>query len=165
MGFVAKDKIDRMSYDFTGLGPEDDDGNPTDIPGLEDAKGVTPEPSAAQIRRMKFLVRQIYVRNQADAEEDLKIAKRRQKAVEDGSEDDLIESRIREMSEDDFARDDEAWLDALAEATSGKPSREQIAALPFRVQAHFVSYMYEKLTNPQSASDDTKPSLAAVKSA
>lgn len=43
---------------------------------------------------------------------------------------------------------DETTLDAVAELCKGYPTRDQIAALPFRVQTAFLAWLLESFADP-----------------
>lgn len=127
MGFTAEGAIAPLDFDFRPF---------------VDAHGVTPEPSAEQLRRFRYQLREV------------------SGAATEGAKD--VAERLAGMSEEEFAARDEEFLDALAGVTSGAPSREQIAALPARYQQAYTGSLIGDLFNPEASSAATKPSLRAV---
>lgn len=131
-GFKAAEAVEKLDYDFTDLGK----------PELDGVKGTTPEPSSAQVRHMRWRIQQITQAASAD-------------------QDDLSQ-RLSEMSEDEFAERDEELIAAIAEVTSGQPTREEIDLLPHRVQQAYIGWLLGQLTDPEPKAAGTKPSLKAV---
>lgn len=131
MGFVAKEKFEKLDYDFTGLRP---DGS--DIPGLEGVSGTTPEPSAAAVRHLRYVVREITRTDPSETDEQ-------------------AAQRLADMSEDDFATQDQKLIEAVAGCTSGQPSQQQIELLPSRIQAMYLAWFYATMVDPTPASNGT----------
>lgn len=141
-GFKATAAVSGLSYDFSGVEVADDD----DAELLDKAKGTTPEPSYAQVRHM-----------QAELKELLGLA-----AATDPAE---INRAMARMDEDELLERDTAIAEIIAGVTSGKPSLEEITALPFRVREAYVGWICGELNNPTVGTGSTRRSLAPVKNA
>jgi hypothetical protein len=141
-GFKATNAVSGLSYDFTGLEVLDDDA--ADL--LDGAKGTTPEPSYQQVRHM-----------QARLKELLGL---------DGDVDPVeINRAMARMSEDELLARDDDIADIIAGVTSGRPSIEEITALPFRVREAYVGWICGELNNPTAGTGSTRRSLAPVRNA
>jgi len=103
---------------------------------LDKAKGTTPEPSYAQVRHMQAAT--------APAE---------------------INRAMARMDEDELLERDGAIAEIIAGVTSGKPSLEEITALPFRVREAYVGWICGELNNPTAGTGSTRRSLVPVKNA
>lgn len=134
MGFKAKDAVAKLDFDF---GYEDPTG------WVDGPKGVTPEPSVAQVRHFRYRLRELSGATSEDREE--------------------LEKALAEMSEEEFAARDEEFLDEIAAVTSGQPSREDIAALPHRLQQAYIGSLVGDLFTPEAHAGGTRPSLGLVK--
>lgn len=105
-----------------------------------EAFGITPEPSDRLVEDFQFTMREV-TKPYIKGEEDL---------------DDITADEYRSIQEE--------ILDAIGALTQGVPSREEIEALPFRIQRAYVAWMQKELTDPEEFSDATKPSRAALRS-
>lgn len=142
-GFVASERISALKYDFRSIEAADDDAQEL----LDQAKGVTPEPSTRQVRHMQA----------------------RQREILGLSQDTSVEEANRVLAgldEDAWNEVDDDVLDMVAEVTNGRPSREEIAALPFRYQQGYYGWLLGELNSPSiGTSNSTRRSLAPVKNA
>jgi hypothetical protein len=141
-GFKATAAVSGLSYDFTGLEVLDDDA--ADL--LDKAKGTTPEPSYQQVRHMQAAIKTLL-----GLDPDVDPAE--------------INKEMARMSEDDLLERDEEFTDIIAGVTSGRPSRDEIAALPFRVREAYIGWVCGELNNPTAGTGSTRRSLAPVRNA
>jgi hypothetical protein len=142
-GFNARQAVSALSYDFTGIEVADDDA--ADL--LAAAKGTTPEPSQKQVRHLQAVQRDLLgLPPDTTPVEANKV--------------------MAAMSEDELDDLDEQVTDMIAEVTNGKPSREELEALPFRVRQAYHGWLLGELANPSGGtSTGTRRSLAPVKNA
>lgn len=122
MGFDASTAVEPLDYDFTHFASRD--------PVLADAKGVIDEPSDEAVQKMQ--------RQFAEAT----------KAFRDASSGDG--PPLAELDRDVFEASETAILEAVAEVCNGSPSREQLAALPYRHKRRFLTWLQRQLMNPES---------------
>jgi hypothetical protein len=141
-GFKATAAVSGLSYDFTGLEVLDDDA--ADL--LDKAKGTTPEPSYQQVRHMQAAIKTLL-----GLDPDVDPAE--------------INKEMARMSEEDLLERDEEFTDIIAGVTSGRPSRDEIAALPFRVREAYIGWVCGELNNPTAGTGSTRRSLAPVRNA
>jgi hypothetical protein len=150
-GFDAGAEVDPLDYDFTTIKA---------LPGavreiLKDAKGTIPEPSNEQVNK--------FLRKQRSKLESHGVK------IEDFDPADQIKSMtavakaLATASPEDIDKMASGMVDAVAELCGGTPTREQIDALPQRIQTAFFGWLMGKLTSPESAAGGTKPSLAVVR--
>jgi len=150
-GFDAGAEVDPLDYDFTTIKAIPDDVREI----LKDAKGTIPEPSNERVNK--------FLRKQRTKLESVGIK------VEDFDPNDqqksmtAIAKSLSTASAEDIDKVALEMVDAFAELCDGTPSREQIAALPQRIQSAFFGWLMGKLTSPESAAGGTKPSLAVVR--
>lgn len=137
-GFKASQAVSKMSYDFTGIEVADEDTAAL----LAKAKGVTPEPSPAQVRHFHATQRELLNLSPDTTQEEVV------RAMAAKTEDQLLDM-------------DEDIMDMMAEVTSGKPSRDLLAALPFRVREAYYGYLMGELANFLATSGTTR-NLRAV---
>jgi hypothetical protein len=142
-GFKASAAISTLSYDFTGIEVADDEAQAL----LDQAKGTTPEPSGRQVRHFQARQRELLGLTPDASPED-------------------VTKRMAEMTEDDFLGIDDDAVDMVSEVTSGRPSREELAALPFRVREAYYGWIIGELNSPTTGSGtSSRRSLAPVKNA
>lgn len=125
MGFNAGTAVSKLDWDFTQFVP--------------DAKGTTPEPSAEQAEAFLAAMRDLAVEADADATDEEKAALTDQEAAE----------RLASLSSDKMRLLSEKLIGAVADVCSNNPTREQIAALPYRPQQAFFGHIYGQILNPQ----------------
>lgn len=135
MGFVAKQAVAKLEYDFTGLG----------IAGLDDVKGCSPEPTAEQVLHMQFELRELFHL--------------------DNSDPGAINQYLSSLSEDEYAEHDAEIARIYADVCSQQPTTKQILALPHRIRAAYIGYLSGELNTPTAGSSVTRRSLAPVKTA
>lgn len=123
-GFKATTVVSKMSYDFTGIPLADQDVAKV----LDAAKGVTPEPSGEQVRQFQIAMRSVLGLPQETPQAE-------------------ILATINAKSKDELLDLDEDFMDIVSEVTSGMPSREILAALPFRIREAYYGYIYGEMTN------------------
>lgn len=133
MGFVAKQAVSALDYDFSGLGIADLDG----------VKGCSPEPSTDQVRAMQSRIRDLYDIADLDPA--------------------AINAYMAAMSEDELRDNAAQVAEIYADLCSQQPSTDQILALPHRVFAAYIGYLSGELNNPTAGSSVTRRSLAPVK--
>lgn len=136
MGFVAKDAVAQLDYDFDGLG----------VAALEGVRGTTPEPTQDQIRNMRFRLRELF--NLGD--------------VDDPA---ALQKRIAALTPDEIRERDEEMAEIYADACTQQPTTAEILALPHRVMSAYIGYLSEEFLTPTAGSSATKPSLAPRKNA
>lgn len=132
-GFKATQVISKMSYDFTGIPLADEDVAKV----LDGARGVTPEPSGAQVRQFQISMREVLGLPPNTPQAEIILA-------------------INAKSKDELLDLDEDFMDIVAEVTSGSPSREILAALPFRIREAYYGYIYGELSNFLAGSATTR---------
>lgn len=141
-GFKATQAVSGLSYDFTGLEVQDDETAEL----LDGAKGTTPEPSYQQVRHMQTRLKELLgLDGDADVAE--------------------INRAMARLSEAELLERDDDIADIIAGVTSGRPSIEEIAALPFRVREAYVGWICGELNNPTVGTGSTRRSLAPVRNA
>lgn len=126
MGFVAAKAVATLEYDFTGIG----------VPELDGVKGVSPEPSAEQIRHMRFRLKELL---HLDPDDPLAANK-----------------YLGSLSEDEYAEYDEQFAEIYADVCSQEPSTKQILALPHRLQQAFIGYLSGELNTPSAGTSGMK---------
>lgn len=138
MGFVAKQAVSRLDYDFGGI-PE--------APELDGVKGVTPEPSQEQVRTLQVGLRKLLGLD------------------EDADEEQITEAVAEQVSVmDKRTQTDLALVELYAEACSQEPSTEQMLALPHRILAAYLGYLAGEFNTPTAGSSAIKRSQAPLKS-
>lgn len=125
-GFKATTVVSKMSYDFSGLEIVDEDV--AELLNGKLGKGITPEPSGEQVRHF-----------QAEQRKLLGLAIDTPQAE--------VNRRMLEMTEEDFLELDDKIGDIIADVVSDRPSRDVIAALPFRIREAYYGYVIGELTN------------------
>lgn len=141
-GFKATQAVSGLSYDFTGLEVQDDDA--ADL--LDKCKGTTPEPSYQQVRHMQSRFKALLGL--------------------DGDVDPVeINKAMARMSEDELLERDDEIAEIISGVTSGRPSIDEISALPFRVREAYVGWICGELNNPTAGTGSSRRSLAPVKNA
>lgn len=138
-GFKATAVISKMSYDFSGIAVDDEEVGAM----LDKAKGVTPEPSGAQVRHFQQRQKEILGLAPDTPIADLNLA-------------------MQAKTEDELLEMDEDIMDIVAEVTSGKPSRDVLAALPFRVREAYYGHIVGELSNFLAGNATIRRSLATV---
>jgi hypothetical protein len=141
-GFKATTAVSGLTYDFTGLEVLDDDA--ADL--LDKARGTTPEPSYPQVRHMQAQLKAL---------------------LGLGDEVDPIEinKAMARMSEEDLLERDSDIAEIISGVTSGRPSLDEITALPFRVREAYVGWICGELNNPTAGTGSSRRSLAPVRNA
>lgn len=141
-GFKAREVVSALEYDFAGIKAN----TPEDQELLDAARGVTPEPSTMQVRRMNT----------------------RQKALlglpADATVKDTLDA-LATKSEEELLEIDEEQLDIVADITSGEPSRDELAALPWRHRQGYYGWLLGELNNPSVGTASTRRSVVPLKSA
>lgn len=141
-GFKATEAVSALTYDFRGIAVADDEAAEL----LEKAHGTTPEPSVEQFRRFQA-------------------AQREMLGVPPGTPQEEVNATLSTMSVDELREMDEEFLDMIAEVTSGAPSREELAALPFRTRQRYYGFLIGELDSPTTGTaTPSRRSLVPVKS-
>jgi hypothetical protein len=136
-GFVAREAVAALAYDFTGIG----------VAELDGIKGVTPEPTQEQVRTKDVALRKLLgLDDEAEGEEITDAVAEKVSAMEKRTETDLELVRI------------------YADCCSQQPSTEQMLALPHRILAAYLGYLAGELNTPTAGSSATKNSRAPLKS-
>ncbi len=141
-GFKAREVVSGLDYDFGGITANDDDTQKV----LDSARGVIPEPSTLQVRRMNS--------RQKDLLE----------LPADATVQDTLDA-LATKTEEELLEIDEQQLDIIADITSGSPSREELAALPWRHRQAFYGWLLGELNNPTAGTTSTRRSVVPLKSA
>lgn len=128
MAFDAADAVKALDYKF--------------MPYV-DAKGVTPEPSDDQIRKMNIKLRSAVtaVTGEEFDPEDRK----------------AVAAAFGKLTEDQLAKIDEHTLDAIVVVTGSQPSRDEIAALPYRIKRKYIASLIGDLNDPEGSATATSP--------
>jgi len=121
MPFVAETAVQPLDYNFR--------------PYLQ-VDGTTPEPSDNQIRRFQLRMAAAAKKAMGDRKVDI-------------SDPNAVVNFVLHMSEDDYELVNVEMIDATAELTKGQPTRDQIEALPGRIQRAYMLSLQEDLTNPE----------------
>jgi hypothetical protein len=108
-----------------------------------DANGVTPEPSDHAVSHFLYESASIY---------------------DDFRDQDGELLTLVDLTEEQYQSISERLLDLVAELTQDCPSREQIAALPHRIQKAYIAWLRKELTDPEAPSGATKGSRAPLRS-
>lgn len=144
MGFKAKDVVEALDYDFH--------------PHV-DARGVIAEPSTKQIRQLQSRQRAAVQRLGYDLDEDDETQTANILKIMSSLDDD----QLREIQDEQIDAVSEVCgceYDADAEEWSGgNPSRDEIVALPFRLQQAFFGWLMGEIFDPEATAVGTKPSL------
>jgi hypothetical protein len=109
-----------------------------------EADGTTPEPSDKAVRHFLFETQQITAE------------------LPNSDDEDFVE-QIKNMREEDYDAISDRITDLVAELCAGSPTRDQIDALPHRIQRQYVAWLRKELTDPEAPSVATKPSLMALR--
>jgi len=155
MGFVASEQVEALTYDFTSLDPIP--------PGLEKCKGTIPEPSSALVDR--FVVKQNRLAITLSSVEPPELAKGAEKpkaptSIIEALDQFIADERVPEQERD---KADNVWIDLLAEVTGGQPTRDEIAAMPYRIRTAFMKWLVQELIDPKDELSGLRPSLESVK--
>ena len=141
-GFKAAEKVSGLDYDFSGIVVADADAQ--DL--LDHAHGVIPEPSTQATRRLTARQNDLLG------------------LPPDATPQDRLDA-LAAKSEEEMLEIDDQQLDIIAELTAGQPSREEIAALPFRHRQAFYGWLLGELNNPSVGTTSTRRSVVPLKSA
>ena len=132
MGFVARDAVEPLDYDFRdedGVGPH----------------GTIPEPTSEQIEKLFNAVRGIAVAA----------------GVQPGASRDEAIQAFAGIPEEDQKRHSDAVLDALADFCQGSPTRAEIDALPHRPRNAFLGWLVGQFAGEAGKGDThTSPATA-----
>jgi hypothetical protein len=109
-----------------------------------DAVGTTPEPSDKAVRHFLYEIQKLMEK------------------MPDTEDPNFID-RFREMSEEDFDALADQVLDLVAEITQGSPTRDEIAALPHRIQRAYINWLRKELTDPEVPSAATNTSVVPMR--
>ena len=137
MPFDAAEAVPELEWSFHTLYLR----KPEAYPGLKDAHGVTDEPSDDDIERFQKAM-----------------ATAMGKAVPDGvdpTDRAAVARASQDMPDGQFKEIQDSILDAVAELTKGSPSREQLAALPFRHKRRYIESLQRDLVDPEGAAAAT----------
>jgi hypothetical protein len=115
---------------------------PGKYPALEGVKGTVPEPSDEAVQEFQ---RRLTAASRDVLPDDLDLDDRV-----------AVARAMRDLPEGTFRKIDQAIIDAVAELTDGDPTREQIAALPFRLRRRFVTWLQRELMDPESSTAATR---------
>lgn len=140
-GFDAGQQVERLNYDFSTL--TDPDGKP-----YSDAKGIIPEPSSGEVQDL--LEKLIAAGKDAGLDAEDLTGTPQQVAL-------ALAGADREQLD----RMKDALLDAIGEFTKGHPTRDEIAALPHRLQDAFIGWLLGEFTDPFDSPTGTRDSAAA----
>lgn len=137
MAFDAADQVEPMDYNFDTIAK----AYPGRYPLLEGVSGTVPEPSDEAVQHLQH-----------------RLTTATKGLIPDGidtTDRTALALALREMPEGLFRDAEESVIDALAELTAGSPTREQIAALPFRIRRNFVRWLQKELMDPESSTAAT----------
>jgi hypothetical protein len=124
-GFKATEAVSALTYDFRGFAVADEDAAEL----LKEAHGTTPEPSVEQFRRLQAAQRELL-------------------GLQPGASQEEVNASLAGMSVDEMREMDEEMLDIVADVTSGAPSRDELAALPFRIRQRYYGFLFGELDSP-----------------
>jgi hypothetical protein len=127
--FDAGTVVESLEWDFST----------TKITALKHARGVIPEPSDAAIGRFLDGLKKLYSEAQGMAGGQL---------GPDATPDEMLEA-ISSLTGDAFVSFMSDTAGLFAELCDGKPSKEQLLALPLRVRAHFYGWVQSEVINPE----------------
>lgn len=136
-GFDAGTQVEPLDYNFDTIATM----YPGRYPLLENVQGTTDEPSDEDVQKLQ--------RRMRAATKDL---------IPEGIDPDdkiALVKATRDLPEDAFRTAEAAILDAIADLTAGKPSRDQIAALPFRVRRKYIQWVQRQLMDPEGSNAAT----------
>lgn len=140
MGFDAASIVEPLNYNFDTLAKMKEYTNPDGtsmFPELVGVYGTTKEPSDEAVQKMQ--------RAFIDATKGLNPG-------EDVDPDDqrAVAKALNELPREAFAKAEEDILSALAELCQGSPTRDQLAALPYRQKREYIKWLQGQLMNPES---------------
>jgi hypothetical protein len=138
VSFDAGSEVEPLDYNFDTIAKR----YPGRYPELEGVTGTVPEPSddAVQTFQRRLTAATVDLLPVIDMDDRVAVAK-----------------ALRDMPEETFAKADQTIIDAVGELCAGSPTREQIAALPFRLRRKFVAWLQRELMNPESLTAATRP--------
>jgi hypothetical protein len=140
MGFDAGSIVEPLNYNFDTLARMKEYTNPDGtsmFPELVGVYGTTKEPSDEAVQKMQ--------RAFIDATKGLNPA-------EDVDPEDrrAVAKALNDLPREAFAKAEEDILNALAELCQGSPTRDQLAALPYRQKREYIKWLQGQLMNPES---------------
>lgn len=132
-GFKAHEVVEALTYDFGGI-----DGRPD----LASIRGVVPEPSDQQVRKMNAALRDAIksVTGTGDFDPTDRVAAAR---------------IFGKLTDEQLAAMEDANLAAIGIVTQDSPSVEQIQRLPFRYKREFIKWLVKELNDPESQATAT----------
>jgi len=138
MSFDAGSEVEPLDYNFDTIAKR----YPGRYPELEGVIGTVPEPSddAVQTFQRRLTAATVDLLPVLDLDDRVAVAK-----------------ALRDMPEETFAKADQVIIDAVGELCAGSPTRDQVAALPFRLRRKFVAWLQRELMNPESLTAATRP--------
>lgn len=119
-GFVLADQVEPLAYDFGAYGPS----------------GVTPEPSQGGLTRFLTQIKDLAQVAGVDAADLQDAAPAEVARVLDSLDEHKLEETNGQM------------VDALADLCQGHPTRDEIQALPARIQQAWTGWLMGQLTDP-----------------
>jgi hypothetical protein len=123
--FDAGEVVESLEWDFTKAGVK--------------AKGITPEPTDATIGRFMDGLKKLY----EEAQKDMTI-----ELGDDATPEQMLEA-MSSLTGDSFVKFMADVAGLFADLCGGKPSKEQLLALPMRVRAHFYAWIQGEVVNPE----------------
>lgn len=139
MGFDAGTVVSPLEYNFDSLAKRytKPDGESM-YPELVGVSGTTPEPSDEMVQEMqRSFVAATTRLNSATGAVDAEDRK-------------AVAAALEAIPKEEFAKVEEDILDALAKLCQGRPTRDQLAALPYRQKREYIKWLQNELMNPES---------------
>lgn len=125
--FDAGDVLESLDWDFTKAGVK--------------ASGVVPEPSDHQIGQFLDGLKNLYT--------DAKSSGLDLGLPDEATADQMMDA-LANVTGDKFEQFMAATAGLFAELCSGKPSKEQLLALPLRVRVHFYNWIQAEVVRPEA---------------
>ena len=131
-GFKAEFVVESLDYDFGGIPGR---------PELGKIKGVIPEPSDEQVRKMNNALRAAVV---SVAGEDF-----------DPSDRTAAARIFGKLTDDQMAAMEHENIAAISIVTQDSPSAEELNQLPYRYKREFVKWLIRELNDPEGSATGT----------
>ena len=128
--FDAGDVVESLDWDFSK----------SKIASLKTAKGTIPEPTDAAIGRFLDGLKKLYEESQKSLTADMP----------DNATPEQMLDALAQLTGDAFVKFMADTAALFAGLCSGKPSAEQLLALPMRVRVKFYAWVQQEVVNPEA---------------
>ena len=143
--FDAGDVVESLDWDFTK----------SKIASLKTAKGTIPEPTDAAIGRFLDGLKKLY----AEAQKSLTA-----EMPDDATPDQMLDA-LSQLTGDVFVKFMADTAELFSGLCSGKPSQDQLLALPMRVRVKFYAWVQTEVVNPEAGTGGGTAAVVRLPSA